>query len=140
LNPADSISSKSLSHSASRGRKGLRLFGLGLVILGLCVFAWGLRYKLSLYDSPHSISRHMPAAKLLTGKERSTVSAAAVRPVTSPDAPLALTTLALAFFILMCARLFPAFANWAPGLMAARIVPGRSALAAHFTRPPPYLR
>jgi hypothetical protein len=34
------------------------------------VFAWGLKYKLSLYDPPQSISHSMPAAKLLSDNER----------------------------------------------------------------------
>jgi len=51
----------------------MRVFALGLVFLGVCVFAWGLRYKLSLYAPPHSLSRRMPAAKLLTGRDRSAI-------------------------------------------------------------------
>ena len=47
-----------------------------LVLLGLafCVFMWGLQYKLSLYDAPHSISHQMPAAKLLSRDEQATVA------------------------------------------------------------------
>lgn len=49
---------------------------LTLVLLGLafCVFTWGLQYKLSLYDAPHSISHQMPAAKLLSRDEQATVA------------------------------------------------------------------
>ncbi|HEX4006464.1 MAG TPA: hypothetical protein VHX60_09835 [Acidobacteriaceae bacterium] len=116
------------------------MLGLGLVMLGLCVFAWGLRYKLSLYDAPHSMSTTMPAAKLLAGKDRSWVSAIEIRRVTNPEAPLALTTLALSFFVLMGARLFPGFTGWAPGHVPVRIVSGPAACAAHFIRPPPRVR
>jgi hypothetical protein len=42
--------------------------------LALFVFAWGLQYKLSLYDPPHSESHSIPAAKLLSKNERASVS------------------------------------------------------------------
>jgi hypothetical protein len=116
------------------------MFACGLVLLGICVFAWGLRYKLSLYDSPHAISRHMPAAKLLTGKERSVAAPVEARRAMHQDASFAPVILTLAFFVLMGAKLFPGFTGWAPGLMPVRMMPGRADLAAHFTRPPPYLR
>lgn len=41
-----------------------------LLVLGVCVFAWGLRYKLSLYHPPHSISRRIACAKLLSKNEQ----------------------------------------------------------------------
>ena len=47
---------------------GLRLPVLFLGI-GLCVFVWGLRYKLSLYDPPQSASHCIPSAKLLSRDE-----------------------------------------------------------------------
>jgi hypothetical protein len=47
----------------------MRVLGCSLVLLGVCVFAWGLKYKLSLYDPPQSVSHRMPAAKLLAAKD-----------------------------------------------------------------------
>jgi hypothetical protein len=41
-----------------------------LLCLALFVFAWGLQYKLSLYDPPQSQSHCVPAAKLLSKNER----------------------------------------------------------------------
>lgn len=41
-----------------------------LLCLALFVFAWGLQYKLSLYDPPQSQSHSVPAAKLLSKNER----------------------------------------------------------------------
>jgi hypothetical protein len=41
-----------------------------LLCLALFVFAWGLQYKLSLYDQPRSQSHSVPAAKLLSKNER----------------------------------------------------------------------
>jgi hypothetical protein len=44
-------------------------FTLGFLGLALCVFMWGLQYKLSLYDPPGSASHKMPTAKLLSKNE-----------------------------------------------------------------------
>jgi hypothetical protein len=41
--------------------------------LAISVFAWGLQYKLSLYDPPHSSSHEIPEAKLLSRNEQATV-------------------------------------------------------------------
>ncbi len=41
--------------------------------LAISVFAWGLQYKLSLYDPPHCSSHEMPEAKLLSRNEQATV-------------------------------------------------------------------
>lgn len=43
---------------------------IGVVFLALAVFGWGVKYKISLYDPPGSISTHMSHAKLLSQKER----------------------------------------------------------------------
>lgn len=45
---------------------------LALSLFSLC--AWGLQYKLSLYRSPERNKPTMPAAKLLSPKERSVIS------------------------------------------------------------------
>src|ERR1035441_7618159 len=55
-----------------------RKFGLcgSLAFLGLafCVFAWGLQYKLSLYDPPQTTSHQIPKAKLLSREEQSSTA------------------------------------------------------------------
>lgn len=51
-------------------RKGIRALPLFFLALGLCIFAWGIRYKLSLYHSPHAASPTVPHAKLLSKNER----------------------------------------------------------------------
>ncbi len=45
--------------------------GLGILLLAIAVFGWGIKYKLSLYDAPGSFSTHIAQAKLLSQKERS---------------------------------------------------------------------
>jgi hypothetical protein len=51
------------------GRTSIRVV-MGIVFLALAVFGWGVKYKISLYDSPGSISSHMSHAKLLSQRER----------------------------------------------------------------------
>jgi len=123
-----------------RGRAGVRVLAFGLVLLGCAVFAWGLRYKLSLYESPRATYRHMPEAKLLTGKERTVSPVLDIRRAVHAAEPLALTGLALVFFVLMGAKLFPGFSGWAPRMTPVWITPVRGVAAAHFVRPPPRLR
>lgn len=117
----------------------LRTFAFGFVLLGLCVFAWGLKYKLSLYDPPHALSHRMPAAKLLTGRDRSTLPVADLRQSSRPDAPLALTTLTIAFFALMAAYLRPGSASSAAIRSVSEQTRMCAAAASLFIRPPPSL-
>jgi len=47
---------------------------LALLGLAFCVFAWGLQYKLSLYDPPQTASHQIPRAKLLSRDEQSSTA------------------------------------------------------------------
>lgn len=100
------------------------------------MFAWGLRYKLSLYDPPHSISRHMPAAKLLTGNERRALPLVGSRP-TSSGALAYFTAFCFSLLFLKKALAAPAQAYWASVLALRHTVPAAAPCAAHFIRPPP---
>ena len=42
---------------------------LAFLGLAVCVFTWGLQYKLSLYDPPQAASHLIPQAKLLSKNE-----------------------------------------------------------------------
>jgi hypothetical protein len=53
------------------------LRAVGILIVALAVFGWGLHYKMSLYDSPSNHSTAVPHAKLLSQKERPAASAEA---------------------------------------------------------------
>jgi hypothetical protein len=121
-------------------RRGLRLLAYGLVFLGLCVFAWGLRYKLSLYDPPHAISRRIPAAKLLTAKERPEVPPLDLYGVTNLSGPALLATFALAFIFLRNARFIPSVFRRAAWLAPVPLTPSRFAGPSYSSRPPPRLR
>jgi hypothetical protein len=118
----------------------MRALAFGLVLLGVCVFAWGLKYKLSLYDPPLAISHRMPAARLLTGKERAVAPLVDPQRAASPGTPLVLSTLALAFSLLMGAGLLPGSASWAVGLPGSRLTLPSARIAVYFIRPPPRTR
>jgi hypothetical protein len=118
----------------------LRGFAFALVLLGVCVFAWGLRYKLSLYQPPHSVGRHMPAAKLLVGKERVALPPVDLRQTTSPDSlPGVVGVWALTLFAIavwgMGERSGFRSAISSPNLPFARLARG----APSAVRPPPSL-
>lgn len=120
---------------------GLRALAFGLVVLGVCVFAWGLRYKLSLYDPPRAGSHHMAEAKLLPpGKERDRIQRAG--DAQTPDAAVtrALCTLALALFAFTVARVWPGLGGWMQRPSPLRRVPGYNRLTPLFVRPPPRTR
>jgi hypothetical protein len=51
-------------------RRTYTLRAMGMFILAIAVFGWGLQYKLSLYDAPDSNSNSALHAKLLSEKER----------------------------------------------------------------------
>jgi hypothetical protein len=72
-------------YSLPRGRRCAFLLPLGLLMLSMAVFGWGLQYKLSLYQGKDSITHLAPEAKLLSQKERPTAGQAIdVRPAELP--------------------------------------------------------
>jgi hypothetical protein len=113
------------------------LLPLGLLMLSMAVFGWGLQYKLSLYQASDSISHLTPEAKLLSQKERPVARLAIdARPAEIPAFPLLPALLMVAF---------------TPGLYQAATRYARTAskegsraplppcLQAVFLRPPPVL-
>jgi hypothetical protein len=115
----------------------VRAFAFGLVLLGVCVFAWGLRYKLSLYSPPHSIARCMPAAKLLTGKERPAIPAVDLQR-SANDGHLAMVALVgLALVALTRAQLAASRSSQLLAPAAGRLLTACMVRGPAFTRPPP---
>jgi hypothetical protein len=113
---------------------------MGLMLLGLCVFAWGLRYKLSLYQPPHSVARHMPAAKLLAGKEQGSLPAVNLRrPASDNPLPPAMSLWVLAIFLPVCLRLWPGTRAWEQTSARSRFLPAFGRSAPSSVRPPPCL-
>jgi hypothetical protein len=76
-----------LSHSPGNRRRAV-LLPLGLLMLSLAVFGWGLQYKLSLYKGKDSISHLAPVAKLLSQKERPTTGNVVSHPADLPAWPI----------------------------------------------------
>lgn len=120
-------------------RRGVRALAFGLALLAFCVFAYGLRYKLSLYDAPHSIASHVPEAKLLPDRERGGAQGLNLwRP--APGAlPVFLNASLLIPFAPPARRLFSGTRAWAE--LASRVghFPGSGRDAPAFIRPPPCL-
>lgn len=63
-----------------------------ILFLAFTVFGWGTGYKLSLYDPPGSPSTIIPAAKLLSQKERPSTAKIAAQLVPPAPAPAQETT------------------------------------------------
>ncbi len=58
-------------HDCRKVRPFSRIGTVAFLGLALCVFAWGLAYKLSLYNPPQAPSHPIPHAKLLSKNEQS---------------------------------------------------------------------
>jgi hypothetical protein len=56
----------------STNRRAGSWFTLAFMGLALCIFTWGVQYKLSLYDPPQSVSHQIPQAKLLSREQQAT--------------------------------------------------------------------
>ena len=114
---------------------GIQAF-LGLAI---CVFAWGLEYKLSLYDPPQTASHQIPKAKLLSRDEQSSTaeSPLIVRTKTSTRVIYAVST--AVFLILLLALSVmnaPESGQWEQCASRSWHL-RRAILRTYFVRPPP---
>jgi len=118
----------------SRGVRGL---AFGLVLLGFCVFGWGLRYKLSLYDPPHSVNHRMAEAKLLSGNERAALVAVDLRRMASPQRPLPLTTFTYAFLLLLASAPWLGQIRRRPAIPRSASSPQSVPRLTRSIRPPP---
>ena len=93
----------------SSGSRRAVLLPLGLLMLCLAVFGWGLQYKLSLYQAKTSIAHLTPEAKLLSQKERpATTRALGAR---TPEVP-AFPAFAAFVFVAMASLLRQAAARY----------------------------
>ena len=73
----------------------------GFIGLSLLVFAWGLGYKLSLYDPPHSESHKIPQAKLLSKNEKALAAQSPLLSDTKPSPPVIRVVLSSALLFLV---------------------------------------
>jgi hypothetical protein len=122
--------------ASSRGRRAV-LLPVGLLMLSLAVFGWGLQYKLSLYQSKDSITHLAPEAKLLSQKERP--AARQALPARSPEAP-AFPFVAALVLVAVASFLLRATARYLRTGSIERSRPSRPVcLETVFFRPPPAL-
>ncbi|MGB0124590.1 MAG: hypothetical protein WA419_20570 [Silvibacterium sp.] len=61
------------------------IFALSILALAIAVFAWGLKSKLSLYDSVPPSSHHVVLAKLLSNRERPADTVTQIEHATAPS-------------------------------------------------------
>jgi len=116
-----------------------RMGTLACVALAFCLFAWGLQYKLSLYDPLKAASHHVPTAKLLSKNEQSNSTEIPLVVRTRTSTRVIYTVPTAVFFILLPV---PSVSNPpTPGQREQRAsqswLPRRPHLRAHFVRPPP---
>lgn len=91
--------------STSRSARRWNLLVLLIVGLAIAVFAWGLRYKLSLYNSASHTFHHVAAAKLLSNRERPADTAVQIERATTPTMVVLSATLILLTVLVFDARL-----------------------------------
>jgi len=131
---AASETSVGLFRNSSGSRRAV-LLPLGLLMLSLAVFGWGLQYKLSLYQSKNSIAHLTPEAKLLSQKERPAATQGLVARL--PEVPafpfVAAFVLVASFLVRAAARYLRA------GSMEKSRPPRPPCLQTLFFRPPPAL-
>ena len=111
-----------------------------IVFLAFTVFGWGTGYKLSLYDPPGSPSTIIPAAKLLSQKERpSTAKVAAQLLPATPAQDISKYYPAIVLVALMFSlRLL--LSTWVRVTTDHDLLAQRSAHSSFFSfRPPPAL-
>jgi hypothetical protein len=120
-----------LSNSPGNRRRAI-LLPIGLLMLCMAVFGWGLQYKLSLYQPEDSVSHLAPVAKLLSQKERPAAGKTFdARPNWAPSWPFFLI-LMLAFGLCRAAVRYLRI-----GSLEESRAPFSPCLQGIFVRPPP---
>ena len=90
-------------HHWGKSRPISRFGILAFLGLAVCVFTWGLQYKLSLYDPPQAASRQIPHAKLLSRNEQSGTSESPLVVRTKTTTRVSYTVPTAIFFVLLLA-------------------------------------
>ena len=120
-------------------RRARSWFSIGFFALALCVFSWGLGYKLSLYASPQSNAHLFPQAKLLSKNERIFRGQSPLTDNSVPPWPAAPVILPLLGILQFAALLLKAstFRLWTLETKTCWHHRRRSRLNTSFPRPPP---
>lgn len=121
----------------SAGRRFARTSLIPLFLIVVGIFVWGVRYKLSLYDSPGSPARPIAEAKLLSPNERpgsvQTASQIRLQCTPSPQPYSRIHLIATVFFGMLPVRLVRANASASPDAQCT----SSSASSFFSFRPPP---
>jgi len=108
--------------------------------LALCVFLWGLQYKLSLYDPPQTDSHHVPMAKLLSKNEQSNTTDKSIDSQSTPTIKVlfAVFSVALSSLLIVCVFCPPGL-NHRERVQNPSLPLQQALLESFFFRPPPIL-
>jgi hypothetical protein len=124
----------------AKNRASFGRFAVAFLGLAVCVFAWGLQYKLSLYDPPQASSHQVPQAKLLS-KDQWSPSPGGLRAsmVTSPSGIWAeqLYTMLFAFLLALGAESALSHRQKHRDGSKPWLAWSSASLSAFFFRPPP---
>jgi hypothetical protein len=114
---------------------------LAHVGLAFCMIAWGLQYKLSLYDPPQAASHTVPQAKLLSRNERSGIAESPLVVRTKTSTKVSYTvSFAVVFFLLLALSILNPQASGQRKKPTSRVWCLRRGLFnILFVRPPPIL-
>ena len=128
-------------HCWSKSRLTKSLGTQAFLGLAFCVFAWGLQYKLSLYDPPQTASHQIPKAKLLSRDEQSSTAKSPLVVRTKTSTRIIYTAPATVFLIplLAVSLLNPPASKRMEHLDRKLLNLHRAILNSLFVRPPPVL-
>jgi len=128
-------------HSWSKSRLIKSLGTQAFLGLAFCVFAWGLQYKLSLYDPPQTASNRIPRAKLLSRDEQSSTanSPLVIRTKTSTRVIYTAPTAVFLILLLAVSLLIPPVSRRVERRAHRFLHLHRAILNTLFVRPPPVL-
>jgi Na+/H+-dicarboxylate symporter len=109
-----------------------------ILFLAFTVFGWGIGYKLSLYDPPGSPSTIIPAAKLLSQKERPSTAKIAAQLLPAAPAQKATNYFPAIVFLAFMFSLRLLISTWVRVTAEHDSIAQRSAHSNFFSfRPPP---
>jgi hypothetical protein len=124
----------------SPNRPTSRFWGILFAALALCVFIWGLQYKLSLYDPPQAASHHVPMAKLLSKSEQSNTTEESIYAQSDPTIKSLYSVSNVALFSLLIVCVFcPPGLNHCERVQNPSLPLQQALLESFFVRPPPVL-
>ena len=106
-------SARRVKRQMGSARPFSRFVILGSLGLSICLFAWGLQYKLSLYDPAQATSHLVPQAKLLSRNEQpaTTGGPLIIRTKTTTEISYTASTTVLISLLSLFSALSPRVAN-----------------------------